>query len=111
MDTASPGTPGLSRLKSITLSRRLWPPPRWRTVILPLEFLPPRFSIGLTSDFFGFRVVMSSEVWSTAPRWPGVIGLRALSGIYTPSNMVIVWPGASVTSAFLREGSTDVRGP
>ena len=87
IDVISPGMPNLSRLKSIIRKRRLCPPPRWRTVIRPLEFRPPRFFNGANRDFFGLRSVMSSVVCCTRPRWPGVSGLLVFSGIKRPRKL------------------------
>jgi hypothetical protein len=77
-----PGTPSLSRLKSIMRSSRREPPPRWRTVIRPW-LLRPAFRFSETvSDFSGAFFVTSSKVYPLIPRRPGDVGLYCFTGIF-----------------------------
>ena len=61
IETTSPETSFLERLKSIILNLLLCPPPLCLTVILPAAFLPAFLFKGLRRDFFGLEVVRSSE--------------------------------------------------
>src|SRR5436309_1065907 len=76
-----PGTPTLSRRKSIMRSLRFAPPPRWRVVMRPWLLRPPCFRNGATSDFSGSFRVISSKPGPVAPRRPGEVGLKFLIGI------------------------------
>src|SRR6266540_1422111 len=80
MEATLPGTPVLSRRKSIRRRRRLAPPPRWRTVIRPWLFRPAWRRRGATRDFWGFERVISSKLCPLAPRRPGEVGLYCLIG-------------------------------
>src|SRR5215470_6467553 len=76
-----PGTPNLSRLKSMRRYVRRPSPPRWRTVILPWLLRPARlgrFSRRLRS---GFVAVISSKLAVAMKRRPGLVGLYFLTGI------------------------------
>ena len=50
-------------------------------VIFPELFLPPDLFLGLTSDFSGLFLVISSKVLITFCLWPGVTGLNFLTAI------------------------------
>src|SRR5438270_12635788 len=75
-----PGTPVLFRLKSMIRYSRLGPPPRCRTVIRPWLLRPALFMSETVSDFSGRFFVISSHVYSLAPRLPGDVGLYCLLG-------------------------------
>ena len=60
----------------------LLPPPMWRTVILPLLFLPPDLLMETTSDFSGLAAVTSSNELTVFCLVPGVMGLNLLIAIY-----------------------------
>src|SRR5579884_3997173 len=75
-----PDTPSLLRLKSISRSSRLLPPPRWRVVIRPWLLRPPERMSDTVSDFSGRFFVISSKVYPEAPRRPGDVGLNCLIG-------------------------------
>ena len=67
------GMPTLSqRLKSMMRYKRLWPPPRKRTVIRPWLFRPPVFFRGLTRDFSGSVLVISEKSATVMKRRLGV---------------------------------------
>src|ERR1051325_294224 len=70
-----PGTPGLSRLKSISRNRRLVPPPRWRAVTLPWLLRPPVRFTELVSDFSGSLRVISVNCETEPKRRPEEVGL------------------------------------
>src|SRR5437762_13396629 len=65
----------LSRLKSITRYRRLWPPPRHQDVRWPLLSRPPELSRFSVNGRYGSFVVISSKVSDVLPRTPGEVGL------------------------------------
>ena len=67
--------------KSTIRYRRLCPPPRRRTVILPRLFLPAFFLSGANSDFSGLRLVMSEKSSTMLLRRPGDVGFSSLSGM------------------------------
>src|SRR5690606_16745181 len=69
-----PGTPNLSRLKSIRRYCCLWPPPRWRMVTCPLLLRPPDFRSGSSRDFSGVERVISSKLATERNRVPAVMG-------------------------------------
>ena len=72
------GTPSLSwRRKSMIRYIRLWPPPRWRTVMKPWLFRPPFFLSGSVRHFSGFLFlsVSSEKSLTDALRRPGLVGL------------------------------------
>ena len=94
-----PGTPSLLRFKSMMRYMRLWPPPRWRTVMRPWLLRPACFLSGSVSDFSGLLFVISSNVETVMPRRPGEVGLVYCvvasvtpSCLYTPWNSSIRWP-------------------
>ena len=97
------GTPSLVRLKSITRYRRLWPPPRWRVVTRPWEFLPAFLVIFLVSERSGSSRVISLKSETEDPRRPGVVGLYFLSATshvtHFCSKISIESPSARVTMA------------
>ena len=81
MTSFKPGTPYLSRLKSIRRNFCLCPPPWWRIVKSPELRRPPVRCLTTNSGLCGVSVVRSSltsEVWK---RSVGVIGLYVLIGI------------------------------
>src|SRR5438093_1077500 len=80
IDATLPGTPVLSRRKSMMRRRRLAPPPRWRTVMRPWLLRPAWRRKGATSDFSGLERVISSKLCPLAPRRPGEVGLYCLIG-------------------------------
>src|SRR5919108_518767 len=76
-----PGTPNLSRLKSM---RRYWRRPlpcRCRTVILPWLLRPARFGRRSVRLFSGRSVVTSSKPDVVMKRRPGLVGLYFLTAI------------------------------
>src|SRR3972149_481529 len=79
-----PGTPSLSRLKSMMRRRRLDPPPRWRTVTRPCWLRPAFCFFGASSRRSGFLFVISSNVKPVMPRRPGEVGLNCFVGIGRP---------------------------
>src|SRR5687768_2574014 len=81
MEWTLPGTPVLSRRKSMMRRRLFAPPPRWRTVMRPWLLRPACRRRGATSDFSGFERVISSKPWPLAPRRPGDVGLYCLIGM------------------------------
>src|SRR5512143_2674210 len=76
-----PGTPALSRLKSITRYFCLWPPPWCRTVTMPRKLRPARLRRSVNSGRCGALVVMSSVATETYPRRPAEVGLYSLMGM------------------------------
>src|SRR5438105_9906243 len=89
--TTLPGTPILSRLKSMVRYSRLAPPPTWRIVSLPLLFRPPLRLTGLVSRFSGSVFVMSANEPTDPNRRPGDVGLYGLMGILLVSVFGIRW--------------------
>src|SRR5271156_1301667 len=77
-----PGTPNLSRLKSIRRSFCLWPPPWWRMVKSPELRRPPVRCLTASNGLEGRFVVMSSLTRVVWKRRVGVIGLYVLIGIF-----------------------------
>ncbi|MBA7661953.1 hypothetical protein ES703_69973 [subsurface metagenome] len=73
--STTPGTPILSRLKSIMRYNLLCPPPRRRTDMRPREFLPPDLERDSTRGLCGRRVVNSSKVSPVFWRKLDVAGL------------------------------------
>ena len=73
-----PDTPNLFRLKSMMRYFRLWPPPRWRTVVRPVLLRPPLFFNGANSDRSGVVVVRSLKLDTLMPLRPGDVGLYLL---------------------------------
>src|SRR5688500_15729612 len=69
-----PGTPNLSRLKSMRRYCCLCPPPRCRLVRCPWLFRPPVFFSGSSRDFSGVERVISSKPATERNRVPAVIG-------------------------------------
>src|SRR3990172_11491193 len=84
MAATFPGTPSLSRLKSMMRRRRLEPPPRWRTVTRPCGLRPAFCLFGASSRRSGFFFVISSNVKPVMPRRPGEVGLNCFVGIARP---------------------------
>src|SRR3989442_13852198 len=80
IEATFPGTPILSRRKSMMRRRRLAPPPRWRTVMRPWLLRPAWRRRGATRDFWGLERVISSKLCPVAPRRPGEVGLYCLIG-------------------------------
>src|SRR3990170_7638152 len=76
-----PGTPNLSRLKSIMRMLRRAPPPRWRTVMRPWLLRPDCCLRGTVSRRSGVFLVISSKVKPVMPRRPGEVGLNCFVGI------------------------------
>src|SRR5579875_1546824 len=76
-----PGTPYLSRLKSISRSCFLCPPPWWRMLSIPVELRPPVRCLGANSGLCGLLVVRSSFTSFVWKRSVGVIGRKLLIGI------------------------------
>src|SRR5215831_6212253 len=76
-----PGTPNLSRLKSMRRYVRLPSPPRWRTVILPWLLRPARLGRLSSSLFSGSVAVISSKLAVSMKRRPGLVGLYFLVGM------------------------------
>ena len=76
-----PARRACSRFQSMMRYIRLWPPPRWRTVMRPLLLRPPDFFSGSSSDRSGFLpFVISSNVETDMPRRPGEVGWYSFSG-------------------------------
>ena len=75
MACTTAATPTLSCFMSMMRNFRLWPPPRWRTVMWPCRFRPAVFLSGAVSDFSGLPFVISSKVEDVIPRRPGDVGL------------------------------------
>src|SRR5687768_17284571 len=76
-----PGTPVLSRLKSMMRILRLAPPPRWRTVILPWLLRPDARFFVVVSAFSGFDFVISVNMYPLALRRLGDVGLNCRIGM------------------------------
>src|SRR5579863_2694527 len=74
-------TPSLRRLKSIVRSRRLWPPPRWNTVMRPRLLRPPVSRLPSVSAFTGPPDHSSLRSTSTNWRRPGLVGLNVFNVI------------------------------
>src|SRR2546421_4230257 len=85
MAATLPGTPILSRLKSITRYCCLWPPPWWRIVSRPRLLRPPVRFFGRSSDFSGSVLVISAKSATVPKRRPGEVGLYCFSGIPSDS--------------------------
>src|SRR3954462_7043403 len=85
------GTPSLTRLKSITRKRRLWPPPWWRVVMRPLLLRPPFFVTGASSDFSGSFLVISAKSETVMKRRPGDVGLYLRTAISVQPRDVVGW--------------------
>src|SRR6266571_8256928 len=71
-----PGTPNLSRRKSMRRNRRLWPPPWCRVVTWPLLFRPPVRRSGSSSERSGSCRVTSEKSETDRKRVAGVTGLN-----------------------------------
>src|SRR5690625_103130 len=84
MAATRPGTPSLSLLKSIILYFLLAPPPLWRIVILPLEFLPPLLFKLTSKDFSGSFLVISLKFDTVICLIAGEVGLNFLILIVFP---------------------------
>ena len=69
------GTPNLSRLKSMTRSLRLCPPPRCQMVWSPTLRRPLVRCFGSVNDLYGRSVVRSSLTVLVMKRRVGVTGL------------------------------------
>ena len=69
------GMPILSRFQSMIRYMRLWPPPRWRTVMRPWLLRPAVLLSGSVSASRGLVFVISSNVETVMPRRPGEVGL------------------------------------
>src|SRR5215469_7481804 len=76
-----PGTPNLSRLKSMRRYVRRPSPPRWRTVILPWLLRPARLGSFSRRLFSGSVAVISSKLAVAMKRRAGLVGLYFLTGI------------------------------
>src|SRR5215471_10422392 len=76
-----PGTPNLSRLKSMRRYVRRPSPPRWRTVTLPWLLRPARLGSFSRRLFSGSVAVISSKLAVAMKRRPGLVGLYFLTGI------------------------------
>src|SRR5215471_3710086 len=76
-----PGTPALSRLKSMRRYVRRPSPPRWRTVILPWLLRPARLGRFSSRLLSGSVAVISSKLGVDMKRRPGLVGLYFLIGI------------------------------
>src|SRR5215472_4826151 len=76
-----PGTPTLSRLKSILRYVRRPSPPRWRTVIRPWLLRPARLGSFSRRLFSGSVAVISSKLAVAMKRRPGLVGLYFLTGM------------------------------
>src|ERR1041385_4426133 len=76
-----PGTPCLSRLKSILRYARRPSPPRWRTVTLPWLLRPAWLGSFSRRLFSGSVAVISSKLAVAMKRRPGLVGLYFLTGI------------------------------
>src|SRR5579859_833644 len=79
--TTSAGMSRFVRLKSTTRKRRLWPPPRQRTVMRPWLLRPPCSRLPSVSAFTGGPFQSSLRSTITSWRWLGVTGLKVLSAI------------------------------
>src|SRR5262245_11004479 len=75
------GTPTLSRRKSMTRYRRLWPPPRYRTVMRPRLLRPTDLGSGVTSDGSGRDAVTSLKSKPVRKRRPGDVGRNWMIGM------------------------------
>src|SRR5580704_852549 len=75
------GTPSLSRRKSTMRYWRLWPPPRWRDVLRPRLLRPPVLALVASSERSGRSRVISEKSATVWNRRPGLVGLRARSGM------------------------------
>src|SRR5687767_8359397 len=78
------GIPSFVRFQSIIRYLRLWPLPRWRTVIRPWLFRPAFRLSATVSDFSGLLFVISSNAFDVIPRRPGDVGLYTLIAIAIP---------------------------
>src|SRR3981081_403989 len=76
-----PGTPSLSRLKSMRRYVRRPSPPRWRTVIRPWLLRPALLGSFSRRLFSGSVAVISSKLDVAMKRRPGLVGLYFLTGI------------------------------
>src|SRR5882762_112359 len=79
--TTFAGIPVLLRLKSMSRSRRLCPPPRKRLVRSPALRRPPVRSLGEVSGLCGRSVVRSSLTMVVLKRSVSVLGLYVLIAI------------------------------
>src|SRR5271168_341938 len=82
IEATLPGTPNLSRLKSIRRSFCLWPPPWCLMVKSPELRRPPVRCFTASSGLCGRLVVISSFTRVVWKRSVGVIGLYVLIGIF-----------------------------
>src|SRR6185437_551141 len=73
--------PSLRRLKSTVRRRRLWPPPRWNTVMRPRLLRPPLSRLPSVSAFTGPPDHRSLRSTSTSWRRPGLVGLYVFNAI------------------------------
>src|SRR5687768_10930341 len=101
------GIPNLSRLKSIRRYICLCPPPRKRTMIMPVLLRPPFFLMGTMRDFSGVVLVISEKSSTEMNRREGVYGLNVFIGMVVfrfyeafGSANLISWPFLMVTMAF-----------
>src|SRR5207245_3208477 len=85
IETTVAGLPFLSRLKSMSRSLRLCPPPRCQMVMSPALRRPPVRSLMRVSGLCGLSVVSSSLVSVVLKRNDGVVGLYVLMPIFQPS--------------------------
>src|SRR5258708_5513772 len=85
MAATLPGTPILSRLKSMTRYCCLAPPPWCRIVRRPRLFRPPVRCLGRSSDFSGVVFVISAKSATVPKRRPGEVGLYCLRGMVSDS--------------------------
>src|ERR1700736_1575979 len=83
------GTPSFWRRKSIRRYAFLWPPPRWRTVMLPVLLRPLCFLRCSTRERSGLPRVTSSNVLTDMKRRPGLVGLYFLTGIRLPRRVLL----------------------
>ncbi len=75
MVATRPGMSSLLRLKSMIRYSFLWPPPRWRTVMLPVLLRPLCFLRCSVSERSGVPLVTSSKLLTDMKRRPGLVGL------------------------------------
>src|SRR5919202_2277222 len=80
-----PGTPALSRRKSILRYWRRPSPPRWRVVMRPWLFRPALFLSGSSRLFSGSVAVISSKLGVDMKRRPGLVALYFLIGMLSDS--------------------------
>src|SRR5690606_29151578 len=88
MAATTAGTPSLSRRKSMTRYRCLWPPPRCRAVLRPWTLRPPDELFLATRDRSGRSRVISAKSATVWKRRPGLVGLRLRSAIAGPDSIL-----------------------